>query len=167
MLTLYGGNTTGFTCGQWYLWVWSGPAVCQKSALWLPWCQWWHLQWWPDSRRTVPQCCRRPPTPRTERAQPDIKDTRIVAAVTHQINYCSGRQNNIRTWLVQEREVEKSQIQATDVDTHSENVIYRKIGLTVNMFNLDSWKRNPLFANDLKFAHDLHFLIKWFKYLFI
>lgn len=59
-----------------YLWVWSGPAVCQKPALWSPWCQWWHLQWWQDSRCTVSPCCRLPPTPQTERAQPDdIRET--------------------------------------------------------------------------------------------
>lgn len=58
-----------------YLWGWSGPAVCQRPALWSPWCLWWHLRWWLGSRCTVSLSCRRPPAPQTGRTQPDIKET--------------------------------------------------------------------------------------------
>lgn len=58
-----------------YLWVWSGPAVCQRPALWSPSCQWWHLQWWRGSRCTVSLRCHLPPTPQTGRTQPNIKET--------------------------------------------------------------------------------------------
>lgn len=61
--------------GSGYLWVWSDPTVCQRPALWSPWCQWLRLRWWRGSRCTASLCWRLPQAPQTGRTQPDIKET--------------------------------------------------------------------------------------------
>ena len=58
-----------------YLWVWSGPAACRRPVPWSPWCRWWRLRWWRGSRCTASPRRRRPPTPRTARTRPDIRET--------------------------------------------------------------------------------------------